>query len=103
MGRRSTNLEVSRSWTNTSTLCTARFSTRRGTTETTSEPAPAPPHPRAREALPRQHIPTHVCCCSAIFVSFGGLLMKLKGEPQHLSKLVLDSRIYLLMRKARDD
>ena len=46
---------------------------------------------------------THVCCCSAIFVSFGGLLMKLKGEPQHLSKLVLDSRIYLLMRKARDD
>ena len=44
-----------------------------------------------------------VCGGSAIFVSFGGLLMKLKGEPQHLSKLVLDSRIYLLMRKARDD
>mmetsp|Transcript_35190 Transcript_35190/g.77447 ORF Transcript_35190/g.77447 Transcript_35190/m.77447 type:complete len:147 (-) Transcript_35190:302-742(-) len=34
-----------------------------------------------------------------IHVSFGGLLMRLKGEAMHLQKLSLDSRIYLLMRK----
>ena len=32
-------------------------------------------------------------------VSFGGLLMRLKGDPRHLQKLALDSRVYLLMRK----
>lgn len=32
-------------------------------------------------------------------VSFGGLLMRLKGDPRHLQNLVLDSRIYLLIRK----
>mmetsp|Transcript_40126 Transcript_40126/g.106134 ORF Transcript_40126/g.106134 Transcript_40126/m.106134 type:complete len:155 (-) Transcript_40126:420-884(-) len=32
-------------------------------------------------------------------VSFGGLLMRLKGDPHHLEKLHLDSRVYLLIRK----
>ena len=34
-----------------------------------------------------------------LFVSFGGLLMRLKGDARHLSKLQLDSRVYLLIRK----
>ncbi len=34
-----------------------------------------------------------------VYVSFGGLLMCLKGEPSNLSSLQLDQRIYLLMRK----
>jgi len=34
-----------------------------------------------------------------LFVSFGGLLMRLKGDARHLSKLMLDSRVYLLIRK----
>eukprot|EP00962_Isochrysis_galbana_P061259 scaffold36309_cov148-Isochrysis_galbana.AAC.2 len=36
-------------------------------------------------------------------VSFGGLLMRLKGDPRHLQKLVLDSRVYLLMRQIGKD
>lgn len=34
-----------------------------------------------------------------IFVSFGGLLMRLRGDANHLDKLHLDSRLYLLIRK----
>tara|TARA_B110001452_G_scaffold161502_1_gene134440 strand:- start:266 stop:379 length:114 start_codon:yes stop_codon:yes gene_type:complete len=34
-----------------------------------------------------------------VYVSFGGLLMRLRGDSKHLQKLVLDTRIYLLMRK----
>ena len=34
-----------------------------------------------------------------LYVSFGGLLMRLKGDARHLSKLQLDSRVYLLLRK----
>lgn len=34
-----------------------------------------------------------------VYVSFGGLLMRLRGDARHLSKLTLDSRIYLLIRK----
>lgn len=34
-----------------------------------------------------------------VFVSFGGLLMLLKGDPSNLGKLMLDQRLYLLMRK----
>eukprot|EP00658_Telonema_sp_P-2_P021860 TRINITY_DN18717_c0_g1_i4.p1 TRINITY_DN18717_c0_g1~~TRINITY_DN18717_c0_g1_i4.p1 ORF type:complete len:179 (+),score=56.29 TRINITY_DN18717_c0_g1_i4:154-690(+) len=37
----------------------------------------------------------------ALFASFGGLLMKLKGDPSSLDKLKLDTRIYLLMRKVK--
>jgi DNA-directed RNA polymerase I, II, and III subunit RPABC3 len=33
-----------------------------------------------------------------LYVSFGGLLMRLKGDADRLSKLQLDSRIYLLLR-----
>lgn len=36
---------------------------------------------------------------SSVFVSFGGLLMLLKGDPRHLGGIELDSRIYLLMRR----
>ena len=35
----------------------------------------------------------------AIFVSFGGLLMKLKGDPKHWRGLVVGSSIYLLIKK----
>ena len=34
-----------------------------------------------------------------VFVSFGGLLMSLKGEVRSLQKLELDQRVYLLIRK----
>ena len=34
-----------------------------------------------------------------VYVSCGGLLMRLKGDPRHLVKLTLDSRVYLLVRK----
>ena len=34
-----------------------------------------------------------------LFVSFGGLLMRLKGDARHLAKLSLDMRVYLLIRK----
>ena len=34
-----------------------------------------------------------------LYVSYGGLLMRLKGDPRHLVKLTLDSRVYLLVRK----
>lgn len=34
----------------------------------------------------------------AVYVSFGGLLMKLTGEPRHLNDIELDKNIYCLMR-----
>lgn len=34
-----------------------------------------------------------------IFTSYGGLLMSLKGEPNHLKKIELDMRMYLLIKK----
>ena len=34
-----------------------------------------------------------------VYISFGGLLMSIVGQPQILKELELDSRIYLLMRK----
>ena len=37
-----------------------------------------------------------------VFVSFGGLLMQLTGEPKRLQDLDLDQNIYLLMRKRKD-
>ena len=49
-----------------------------------------------------------VCfCCSRapsqqpveLQISYGGLLMRLKGDARHLAKLTLDSRMYLLIRK----
>lgn len=33
-----------------------------------------------------------------VYVSFGGLLMQLVGDPQKLEVLELDSHVYLLMR-----
>ncbi|KAG0555877.1 hypothetical protein KC19_11G010100 [Ceratodon purpureus] len=33
------------------------------------------------------------------YVSFGGLLMCLKGDPNNLNNLAMDQRVYLLMRK----
>eukprot|EP01114_Cavostelium_apophysatum_P017097 TRINITY_DN499_c0_g1_i1.p1 TRINITY_DN499_c0_g1~~TRINITY_DN499_c0_g1_i1.p1 ORF type:complete len:146 (-),score=27.31 TRINITY_DN499_c0_g1_i1:21-458(-) len=35
----------------------------------------------------------------ALYISFGGLLMMLKGDPRTLADIEMDSRIYLLMRK----
>jgi len=34
-----------------------------------------------------------------VTVSFGGLLMSLKGDSRHLKRLELDNKIYLLLRK----
>lgn len=34
-----------------------------------------------------------------LHVSFGGLLMRLKGDAHHIEKLHLDSRVYMLIRK----
>lgn len=34
-----------------------------------------------------------------VFVSFGGLLMQLTGDPKRLEELELDQNVYLLMRK----
>mmetsp|Transcript_25299 Transcript_25299/g.17883 ORF Transcript_25299/g.17883 Transcript_25299/m.17883 type:complete len:101 (-) Transcript_25299:85-387(-) len=34
-----------------------------------------------------------------VFMSFGGLLMSIKGEFKSLKNLEIDSRIYLLLRK----
>ena len=43
------------------------------------------------------------CMCfpylRTIYVSFGGLLMSIKGEVKSLKNLEIDSRIYLLMSK----
>jgi hypothetical protein len=38
-------------------------------------------------------------CLRELCVSFGGLLMRLRGDPFHLEKLTLDSRVYCLVRK----
>jgi len=35
----------------------------------------------------------------SVYVSFGGLLMMLKGDPRNLQGIEADSRIYLLIRK----
>jgi len=35
-----------------------------------------------------------------VHVSFGGLLMSLKGSTTHLRQLQYDSRIYLMMKRA---
>ncbi|KAJ1994487.1 DNA-directed RNA polymerases I, II, and III subunit RPABC3 [Dimargaris cristalligena] len=35
----------------------------------------------------------------AVFVSFGGLLMKLEGEFRHLQNIIVGEHVYLLMRK----
>ena len=34
-----------------------------------------------------------------VLASFGGLIMSLKGNPQHLKSITNDMKIYLLMRK----
>ena len=38
----------------------------------------------------------------AVYVSYGGLLMKLQGDQRHLSTLVLDESVYCLLRKIVD-
>ncbi len=35
----------------------------------------------------------------AVYASFGGLLMKLEGDPRNLHEIVPDERIYLMIRK----
>jgi DNA-directed RNA polymerase I, II, and III subunit RPABC3 len=35
----------------------------------------------------------------SVYISFGGLLLGITGEPSHLSTLVIDDRVYLLMKK----
>lgn len=35
----------------------------------------------------------------AIYISFGGLLLRLEGEPRHINSIKIGSNIYLLMKK----
>jgi len=35
----------------------------------------------------------------AVYVSFGGLLMRLQGEAQHLNLIKQDMNLYLMMKK----
>lgn len=35
----------------------------------------------------------------SVYVSFGGLLLGITGEPQHVNNLIMDDRVYLLMKK----
>lgn len=39
--------------------------------------------------------------CSNLIASFGGLLMKLRGDTKILADIDLDARIYLLIRKLK--
>lgn len=79
--------------------------------ETTKSPMCAPTLARARFSRRRSH---RVACFSRslrsrispvslrrseLHVSYGGLLMRLRGEASRLSKLRLDDRVYLLLRK----
>jgi DNA-directed RNA polymerase I, II, and III subunit RPABC3 len=34
-----------------------------------------------------------------VFISFGGLLLKLSGDPAKLAVLEVDSKVYLLLRR----
>ena len=34
-----------------------------------------------------------------VYISFGGLLMQLTGDPKKMEELELDSRLYLLVRR----
>ena len=34
-----------------------------------------------------------------VFISYGGLLMQLVGDPKKLGELEVDSKVYLLIRK----
>jgi DNA-directed RNA polymerase I, II, and III subunit RPABC3 len=36
----------------------------------------------------------------SVFVSFGGLILKLSGKTEELDKFGDDQRVYLMMRKA---
>ena len=36
---------------------------------------------------------------SAVYASYGGLLMSLEGDPRHLSELLVGNNIYLLLKK----
>ena len=36
------------------------------------------------------------------YASFGGLLMRLEGDPRNLHEIKLDERIYLLIRRANN-
>lgn len=37
---------------------------------------------------------------TSVFVSFGGLILKLSGKTEELDKFGDDQRVYLMMRKA---
>ena len=36
---------------------------------------------------------------SAVYMSFGGLLMKLVGDPRNLEGAEMDARLYILMKR----
>jgi DNA-directed RNA polymerase I, II, and III subunit RPABC3 len=35
----------------------------------------------------------------AVYISYGGLLMRLEGDPRHVSEISIGSNLYLLLRK----
>lgn len=62
---------------------------------------PAPPA-RSASSLPHVHpsLPSSPPpLLPQVYVSYGGLLMQLTGDPKRLEDLDIDQNIYLLMRK----
>lgn len=48
---------------------------------------------------PTDHPPLPLPLPEQVYVSYGGLLMQLTGDPKRLEDLDIDQNIYLLMRK----
>jgi len=66
-------------------------------------PAPAPAAAPAKFQRQRRRIcaPSHsgAGCRRSVYMSFGGLLMKLVGDPRHLEEAEMGSRLYILMKR----
>ncbi len=54
---------------------------------------------RMHEFTPALALPAGAQVRVDVFISFGGLLMQLTGDPSKLEDLAVDSQVYLLMRK----
>ncbi len=61
--------------------------------------------PSAQHAGPQAPLPTNPALCPPfqmrveVYVSFGGLLLQLVGDPKKMERLEVDSCLYLLMKR----
>ena len=68
-------------------------------------PRPRPPRPPSSSVnvgsfAHRPRILTAlVLSFRSVYMSFGGLLMKLVGDPRHLEEAEMGSRLYILMKR----